>query len=161
MQRFIATFLLLVCCLAAYGQGSFSEKKKLHDLLDKRKAQFEVYLVSLNKKSGLFGSRTKNDLRNSTRVIKEIVETDNHIIRILNRAIDFKLFEKSQMNYDILERDQQLEKIRGNAVKLQNQLEQLKAKEASKNRIIRIQGLLMLLLVSALIILYYYKIKKE
>jgi hypothetical protein len=142
------------------GQAAFSEKKKLYDLLEKRKKKFDHYLSSLDRKSGLFGSRTKNDIRNSMDVLKDIVETDNQIIAVLNRAVDFKVFEKSKMNYDLLERDQELERLRGDVATLRARVQRHAAEEVSRSRVVRFQWLILAAMLALLAITWYRHMRK-
>jgi len=152
MTRIVFSLLLLpgLVLTGAFrvpaADASFSEKKKLYDLLEFRKEKFGHYVVSLNDKSGLFGSRTRNDIRRSMAILKEIVETDNRIIAVLNRAMDFKVFEKSRMNYDLLERDEQLNRLNEEPRNLVDRLNKCQADLERRTRMIRIQWLVMILL---------------
>ncbi len=132
---------------APAADSSFSEKKKLYDLLEDRKRKFGQYVNSLDEKTGLFGSRTRSDIRRSMAVLKEIVETDNRIIAVLNRAMDFKVFEKSKMNYDLLERDEQLNRLNEENGKLRDVLAATEADLKHRTRMIRLQWLVLFLLV--------------
>ncbi len=94
----------------AYGQGT--DRKDLHDLVEVRRQKFDSYSHSLEKRSGIFGNKTKKDLERSNAVLIEIVETDNRIIGLLNRVIDFKSYEKVNRNYDWLQNNDQVNNLR-------------------------------------------------
>jgi hypothetical protein len=129
--------------------AAFSEKKKLHELLTLRKQKFERYAASLDEKSGLFGSRTKNDIRQSMDVLRDIIETDNQIIGVLNRAVDFKVFEKSKLNYDLLERDQARERLEKQTAAMQARLASLESELAGRKRTARWLWVAVVLLLAA------------
>ena len=78
-----------------------STRTELLILLNGRKELFTKYTLSLNKKSGLFGSRTKNDLKESQEKLLAIVAADNKIMNSLNRTLDFRNFEKINLSYDV------------------------------------------------------------
>lgn len=75
-------------------------RKELYDLLENRQKLFDDYNQSLKKKSGFFGNRTKNDMRQSHATLQDIVEIDNHIMHSLERVIDRKNYEKTSMTFD-------------------------------------------------------------
>src|SRR4051812_42022945 len=76
-------------------------RKELFDLLTQRETVFSQYNERMKKKSGIFGFRTKNDMRESHEKLSEIIEIDNKIINSLNRVIDYRNYEKSTMTYDV------------------------------------------------------------
>jgi len=69
-------------------------------LLKERKELFEIYNESLNQKSGIFGNKTKNDLRTTQEKLLDVVAADNKIMNSLSRTLDFRDFEKTNMKYD-------------------------------------------------------------
>lgn len=116
-----------------FAQGDMMEKQKLRELLDQRKERFSDYFNSMEKRSGIFGNKTKKDISASNEILKEVVRTDNEIIQVLNRALDYKTFEKTGFNYDRLNQDQliaNLQKANDTLVKQQQQL----SKETSGNK---------------------------
>lgn len=103
---FRLTFLWLTIFFHQYVKASDTvfqrdtTRTELLNLLNDRKEKFEIYSQSLRQKSGLFGNRTKGDLKDSQRYLMEIVEADNKIMSTLNRMIILKNFEKTTMTYD-------------------------------------------------------------
>jgi hypothetical protein len=95
-------YLLLFALLSQFVQASTSDslRTEMADLIKKRGELFSQYSASLAKKSGIFGNKTKNDLRDSQDKLKEIVEADNKIMNILNRTVDYRNFEKLNLTYD-------------------------------------------------------------
>src|SRR6185369_7534982 len=109
--------LILFSCLAfaasmqILAQGTTEERKDLHDLIDIRRSKFESYSHSLEKKSGIFGNKTKRDMQLSNEVLSEIVETDNRIISLLNHVVNFRSYEKVNNTYDLIERNEQVQNL--------------------------------------------------
>ena len=78
-----------------------STRTELLILLKERKELFDQYSASINKKSGIFGNRTKNDLKDSQEKLVSIVAADNKIMNSLSRTLDFRNFEKLNLSYDV------------------------------------------------------------
>ncbi len=154
-----ACLLLVINTGHTSGKEGFSEQKQLYDLLEERQTRFGDYLESLEKKTGFFGSRSRHDMRKTISVLKEIVETDNKIIRILNRAIDFKVFEKSRMNYDLLDLDRQISSLRDQRAVLEKQVAHLLEREQKLARQVRLQWAALALLAMGVAIWYYRKFR--
>jgi hypothetical protein len=106
---------LLIAFLAVsmqlHGQDAM-EKEKLHKLIEERKEKFDSYFQSLEKRSGIFGNKTRQDILSSNKVLIDIVRTDNNIISVLNRALDYKSFEKTTYSYDKVEQEATLNNLR-------------------------------------------------
>lgn len=103
MVTMLRYFLVLACCcysLNSFANGNSAERAELIHLLEGRAAQFREYTGSLQQKSGIFGQRTKTDLKGSHDRLAAIVETDNEIIRLLDRMLDQRTFERVSMTYD-------------------------------------------------------------
>lgn len=79
-----------------------ADRAELHKLLQERQKKFDTYSSSLEKRSGIFGGKTKMDIQRSNEVLTDIIESDNRIISVLNRVVDFKTYEKANMNYELL-----------------------------------------------------------
>jgi hypothetical protein len=124
-------FLLSIICLC-YSiinaqEPTAADRKELHDLLEARKIKFDSYSESLQKHSGIFGIRTKNDMKKSNEVLVDIVQTDNRIISALYRVVDFKTFEKVNMNYDNRQKDEVVNNLTHATDTLSKQLDVVKA----------------------------------
>ncbi|MEP7171029.1 MAG: hypothetical protein ABI855_16805 [Bacteroidota bacterium] len=106
------TVLLCLISLTAYPQNnSVKDRQDLQNLLQERKIKFDAYASSLEKRSGIFGNKTKKDIQSSNEVLIDIVKTDNRIISTLNRVIDFRNFEKTNMNYDVVQQNQNYDNL--------------------------------------------------
>ena len=111
----VAIFLLLLLCpLFLFASDSDTNnyyRKELQQLLLDRQLKFASYSKSLEQRSGIFGIKTKNDIKESNQVLINLVKTDNHIIEVLNRVVDFRNYEKVTMNYDIIENKHHLKNL--------------------------------------------------
>ncbi|MEP7265867.1 MAG: hypothetical protein ABI772_15285 [Bacteroidota bacterium] len=120
----------------AFAQGDMMEKQKLRELLDKRKERFSDYFNSMEKRSGIFGNKTKKDLSASNEILKEVVRTDNQIIQVLNRAMDYKTFEKTGFNYEKLSQDQLIRNLQtANDTLTKTQVQLTKEISGNKNQV--------------------------
>ena len=101
MKISILVFILLLCFENLSASRSDSTRKELLQLLKNRNELFNDYNASLVKKSGLFGNKTKTDLRDSQDKLMAVVAADNKIMSSLNRTLNFRDFEKQTMSYDV------------------------------------------------------------
>ena len=151
----------LLFCLAAIqlsAQNRTADRQELQNLLQERKEKFDAYAASLEKRSGIFGGKTKNDMQRSNEVLTEIVRTDNRIISTLNRVADFKTFEKVNLEYDFMKNNEQLNNLRHAVDTLNKQVSVLTVVNSSlKSRTQNLQwlvyGLLFLMTVMVIITL--------
>ena len=104
MKRRIVILLIVLTGLIP-GTSNADERsearKELFGLLEERRKLFDSYSESNKKKSGFFGNRTKNDMRESHATLQGIVEIDNKIMNSLERVIDRKNYEKTTMTLDV------------------------------------------------------------
>ena len=101
MKAILIFLLLLLVFKPSIALHVDSTRTELLILLKERKAVFDQYSSSINKKSGLFGNRTKNDLKDSQEKLVSIVAADNKIMNSLSRTLDFRNFEKLNLSYDV------------------------------------------------------------
>ena len=103
MKLISVLFIFIISLCTAYALPRDSTRKELLNLLNERKQMFESYSQSIKQKSGFFGNRTKNDLKESQFHLKEIITLDNKIMNSLYRTIDFREFEKTSLTFDASE----------------------------------------------------------
>lgn len=84
------------------------QRQKVNQLLDQRSARFGQFDESLNKRTGIFGLKTKKDMQASIDILKEIVLTDNHIFKETKRLLDFKDSEKAEIEKQASEFDSRI-----------------------------------------------------
>jgi hypothetical protein len=99
-MRIALLYVLLLLSMGVRANKPDSTRSELLNLLKDRAELFQSYSQSLQKHSGLFGGRTKNDLRYSQEQLHSIIEIDNKIMSSLNRALDYRNFEKLNYTYD-------------------------------------------------------------
>ena len=162
MKYFIGVLFFLSLQASASPDSTAADRRELHDLLMERHEKFELYARSLAKKSGFFGNKTKADLRASHDMLADIVETDNKIIRTLNRVVDFRNYEKANMNYDLRDRDIRLEGLLHAADTLSKKAEALTKQNQLLERQITLRTIFIYLLAAAALFLYFVPgIKKK
>ncbi len=104
MRLIVFTIILFIVAAgttsSVYASDRTVARKELFDLLESRKKLFDNYNESIKKKSGFFGNRTKNDMRQSHATLQDIVDIDNKIMNSLERVIDTKNYEKTALTFD-------------------------------------------------------------
>jgi hypothetical protein len=89
-------------------QMKMEDRMNLQNLLAERAKNFSTYTSSIQKRSGIFGNKTKGDIQKSNEVLLAIVTLDNDIMDALNRALSYKSFEKTTDNYSSRDCEQKL-----------------------------------------------------
>lgn len=77
--------------------GYEAQRQKVNALLTERSRRFGQFNESLQKRTGIFGLKTKKDMQASIDILKQIVLTDNDIFQETKALLDYKDFEKSQI----------------------------------------------------------------
>ena len=125
MKRVLFLIVLTLMCQSSLFAQDREERKELLNLVNQRQEMFDRYAASLKKKSGIFGQKTKNDLRATHDKLKAIVEVDNKIMTRLRQLLDYSKFEKQTMSYDVNQYSEQLRNFERNQDTLVKQLAQL------------------------------------
>jgi hypothetical protein len=136
--------LLLLLMLVSFGglvksqtdtTAYESQRTKINTLLSQRSAKFGQYEESLNTKTGIFGFQTKDDIRNSNEILREITLNDNNIFKELKVLLDYKDLQYQQVKSNITSNADRLQSYMNAIKKLQEQnvylREELKNKESS------------------------------
>ena len=157
MRFFLLLLLLLSQNLSAQKLSPLvTARTDLMNLLQERKVLFDNYSASLRERSGIFGQRTKTDLRESQARLQEIVDADNRIINALNRMLDYKNFEKLNLTYSANTNEERLLNLQQMSDTLSKQVDSLKLqnkKLIAENRRSDFYIFLIVLLSAALIII--------
>lgn len=106
------------------------QRLKINSLLAERSARFGQYDLSLNARTGIFGLQTKNDLKNSNEILRNIILNDNNIFRELKVLMNYKDQEVQQVQSNASNTSKRIESYMLTIKKLQDQNEQLKIKTA-------------------------------
>lgn len=157
-------FLLLIVCalsIPILAQSTTADRKELMNLLEQRKLKFDAYATSIQKHSGIFGNKTKKDMQQSNNVLTQIVETDNRIISVLNRTVDFRDFEKVNLNYDVQAHTDRVHALLHSVDTLQKQVQLLNSnKTYLSNKSERLQ-LELYAIITISICLFYFVLKQK
>ncbi len=95
----IIRILILLCLFVIPSFAQMQERVELQNLLAERAKKFGAYTSTIQKRSGIFGNKTKNDIQKSNEVLISIVTLDNDIMDVLNRSLNYKVFEKTAGDY--------------------------------------------------------------
>ena len=113
--KFCLLSILATAFSSLFAAGSVDTsnvyRQQLQQLLMQRDQKFSSYSQSLQERSGIFGNKTKKDILRSNEVLIDLVKTDNNIIEVLNRVVDFRNYEKVSMTYNNLENQQHLDNL--------------------------------------------------
>jgi hypothetical protein len=107
------------------AQDRTADRAELQKLLMERQKKFDAYSASLKKRSGFFGGKSKQDIQRSNEVLRDIIESDNKIMSVLNRVVDFKVYEKVNMNYDLLSCNERVSNLQGAVEILNNRISKM------------------------------------
>ncbi len=102
---FLFFTLSLSTALLAQDSAAYElQRDKINAMLKDRSARFGQYDSSLNTKTGIFGLQTKNDIRNSNEILRQIALNDNDIFTEIKVLLDYKDIQfqqvKSNVDYD-------------------------------------------------------------
>lgn len=105
MRKAISTVLLTsLFILNGFAQDSTAyqlQRNKINAMLTERSARFGQYEESLNARTGIFGFQTKNDIRNSNEILRQIAINDNNIFTELKVLLDYKDLQFQQVKSDV------------------------------------------------------------
>ena len=164
-MKYLLFLLLLTCSVPVMAfQADTSayqtQRLKVNTLLKERSARFSQYDQSLDSRTGIFGMQTKDDIKNSNEILRQIVITDNNVFKELKILMDYKDLELKKVQNDAITVSGNLENYRSSIKKLQdqNQLlnDQLKGQHSSRS----IAWYLVAILAIALGITLYQSKKK-
>ena len=94
--------LLFSISLSAHSQNADSlkyqlQRSKINDMLNARSQKFGDYVNSLDRRTGIFGLKTKKDMQFSINILTEIIQTDNQILKETKLLLTFKTFEQEEL----------------------------------------------------------------
>jgi len=103
-QTILLTFFVGIFFTNAFSQDSTAyelQRNKINAMLTERSARFGQYEESLNARTGIFGFQTKNDIRNSNEILRQIAINDNNIFTELKVLLDYKDFQFQQAKSNV------------------------------------------------------------
>lgn len=159
-------FCSLFMSIALFAQSDTSayntQRNKINKLLEERSFKFSQYDNSLRRKSGIFGLKTKKDMQASNDILTQIVLTDNNIFSELKILLDYKDFEKKEVENRAETVEGRIDRFQSTITRLQQENDKLKAEsENLTDQANKMAGYLVsTILALILTIIYVFKLKK-
>jgi hypothetical protein len=157
-------FSLIIFGTTARAQSSDTsayqtQRLKVNALLSARSAKFGQYDQSLNQRTGIFGFQTKQDVKNSNEILRQIVLNDNTVFKELKILMDYKDQEVQQVQRNAESTNSRIQNYMLSIKKLQDQNEQLKqeAKRSGTGGILSIFVILVLIAALAGTVYFYQR----
>lgn len=102
IMKLLLFILLFSISLSAHSQNSDSlkyqiQRLKINNMLNARSQKFGEYVNSLDRRTGIFGLKTKKDMQNSINILTDIIQTDNQILKETKLLLTFKTFEQEKL----------------------------------------------------------------
>ena len=166
MRHFKFVLILLFINSSLFAQNDTSayntQRKKINVLLEDRSAKFSQYDNSLTRKSGIFGLKTKRDMQASNDILTEIVITDNNIFSELKILLDYKDFEKKEVEHRAETVEGRVDRFQTTITRLQQENDRLKGelqKDIGKSK--RMSSYLVASILALIIVaIYAMRLKK-
>lgn len=126
----IICFTLITCaCGIPFSAQAFqadtsayqTQRLKVNSLLTERSAKFGQYDLSLDQRTGIFGFQTKQDIKNSNEILRQIVLNDNNIFKELKVLMEYKDQEVQQVQRNANSINSRMQNYRVSIKKLQDQ----------------------------------------
>lgn len=122
-------FIYLCFIITSFASYSFAQdtsayqlqRAKINALLAERSAKFGQYDQSLNTRTGIFGFQTKNDIKNSNEILRQIAITDNEIFTELKVLMDYKDLQVEQVKSTYTMSSERIQNYRRTIKTLQEQ----------------------------------------
>lgn len=129
-----------------------SQRYKINSMLNSRSQKFGLYTESLNSKTGIFGLKTKKDMQKSIDILKDIIQTDNAILKETKVLLDYKNFEQQKIVVKSKETDSKNIAYMRTINKLQDELEKVREEMKSHKDNSRFYQILSIILILLIII---------
>jgi len=163
MKKILVALVLIFSFLNSNvrAQMQMEDRMNLQNLLAERAKNFSEYTSSIQKRSGIFGNKTKTDIQKSNEVLLAIVTLDNDIMDALNRALSYKTFEKTTDNYSSRDCEMQLRHSMQVTDTLMKQLTLVEKKIKLRNNSASLYTVLFYLALSTSIIMFIMLKRKK
>jgi hypothetical protein len=166
MKRILLLLYFIARSLIVDAQPDTSayeaQRSKINSLLAERSVRFGQYEQSLSDRSGIFGFQTKNDIRNSNEILRQIALKDNNIFKELKILLDYKDLQYQQVQTAASVNSERLQSYMAAIKKLQDQNQrlrkQLEEKEKEGGGSSYMLLILLVLLITAAGYFAYYRI---
>jgi hypothetical protein len=161
MRKAFLISVLIFSFLHSGAQMQMEDRMNLQNLLAERAKNFSEYTSSIQKRSGIFGNKTKSDIKKSNEVLLAIVTLDNDIMDALNRALSYKTFEKTTDNYSSRDCELQLKNSMQVTDTLMKQLALVEKKMKQRNNSASLYTVLFYLVLATSIIMFIMLKRKK
>ncbi len=163
IKYFFLTATAFFFSIYLMAQTAPADRKELMDLLQERRERFDAYASSIEKRSGIFGNKTKKDMQQSNNVLTEIVRTDNRIIGVLNRTVDFRNYEKVTLGYDVQANTDRINSLLNSIDTLQKQVTVLNARKSQlSSGLLRMKMVTFFLgIISIVFVVLWFRSRRE
>ncbi len=122
INTFVFKIILILCCVLLFdGVSVFAQKELtikdstatqiLRRFLQEREELFYEYSYQIQTRSGIFGNQSKEDLRQANKVLLEIVDEDNKIIKALDNLLASQRFETVNTKIETNKKEQKVDKL--------------------------------------------------
>ncbi|HKG06744.1 MAG TPA: hypothetical protein VKB19_09825 [Pedobacter sp.] len=141
-----------------------TQRLKVNALLSERSKRFGQYDQSLDQRTGIFGFQTKQDIKNSNEILRQIVLTDNGIFKELKILMDYKNQEVEMVQREASNTGSRIQNYMLSVKKLQEQNDLLKksAENAKSTRTLAIcLSVFLALALAGLVYFYRKKVKLQ
>ncbi len=130
---FILNFICPSTADAQYADTTAyqAQRLKVNSLLAQRSAKFGQYDQSLTQHTGIFGFQSKQDVKNSNEILRQIVINDNNIFKELKILLDYKDMIVQQVKRDASNSNSRLQNHQATIRKLQEENERLQKAQQS------------------------------
>ncbi|MES2456244.1 MAG: hypothetical protein V4594_11900 [Bacteroidota bacterium] len=136
------------------------QRLKVNALLAQRSQKFGQYDQSLDQRTGIFGFQTKQDIKNSNEILRQIVLNDNNIFKELKILMDYKDQEVQAIQRSAGDASNRIQSYKTAIKKLQDQNELLK-NEADRSKSGGVLVIFVIILLSAALVgtIYFFRRK--
>ncbi len=158
-MRYLVVILLFLFAdetlLAQADTSAYNtQRNKINKLLSERSERFGQYDNSLTRRSGIFGLKTKRDMQASNDILTRIVLTDNQIFTELKILLDYKDFEKKEVESRAETVEGRVDRFQSTITRFQQQNDMLKSEvEELKKRNGKLVFVVILLAIFSLLLL--------
>ncbi|HYV91093.1 MAG TPA: LPXTG cell wall anchor domain-containing protein [Chitinophagales bacterium] len=156
MKIFSFFFISIFLFHHLQAQDSLGNISELQKLLKDRKDRFDEYAIAADKRTGIFGNKSKKNLEQSVEILLEIVKTDNNIFNELSHAIVKRGMAKADYSYDQIESKQTIDRLTQAADTLNKQLIMVKEMNASLEKKAGMQKGISYLLAGVILLLLLF-----
>ncbi len=148
--------------IASDTLGYENQRQKVNTLLTERSARFGQFDESLQKRTGIFGLKTKKDMQASIDILKQIVLMDNAIFKETKALLDYKDFEKTQVVQRASEFDGRINGYIKTISKLQRERERVDSEMEALEKVNQLyKGVVILFGLALIGVVAFFALKRQ